>query len=353
MSIVKWWLRICLVLSMVVLLFGTGGAETRQILDMAGRELEIPVVPQRIYSTNPIGTTLMYTLAPDQLLGWNYPLDAKEKYFIPEPYRSLPVIGGWFSTRKGNLEEILSLKPDLFLCMSSLDESTLSFVEKLQGQTGIPVVVASYELAHLDETYRFLGDLLGEKDRARELGNYCAETVRQVCEGVAKIPEKNRLRVYYAEGPNGQRTDPEGSRHTQVLSMAGGINVAQVPPIAGAGMSAVSMEQIFLWDPDMILAWKEGRGGYCERISGDSNWQKLRAVRSGQVYGVPDNPFCWFDRPPSVNRILGLRWVSNLFYPEVFPRDMVKEAQEFYRLFWHYDLSEEEARQILEGSLKK
>jgi iron complex transport system substrate-binding protein len=349
----KWCLKICLALGMAALLVGSGSAETRRIVDMSGRELEIPAVPQRIYSTNPIGTTLIYTLAPDQLLGWNYPLSDREKHFIPEPYRSLPVVGGWYSTREGNLEKILTFKPDLFVCMSSLDESTLSFVEKLQNQTGIPVVVASYELAHLDETYRFLGDLLGEKERARALANYCAETVRQVREGVETIPEKSRLRVYYAEGPDGQRTDPEGSRHTQVLSMAGGINVAQVPRGSGAGMAAVSLEQIFLWDPDVIFAWKKGRGGFFEEISGNSDWQKLRAVRSGEVYGVPDNPFCWFDRPPSVNRVLGLRWTSHLLYPEVFPRNMIEEAQEFYGLFWHYRLSEDEARQILEGSLRR
>ena len=346
-------LKICLALGMVVFLLGVGSAESRRMVDMAGRELEIPMVPQRIYSTNPIGTTLIYTLAPNQLLGWNYPLNDREKHFIPEPYRSLPVIGGWYSTREGNLEEILALKPDLFLCMSSLDESTLSFVEKLQNQTGIPVVVASYELAHLDETYRFLGELLGEEERARELGSYCAETVHQVRQGVEKIPEDARVRVYYAEGPDGQRTDPEGSRHTQVLSMVGGVNVAQVARAPGVGMVAVSLEQIFLWDPDLVLAWKAGRGGFFEEISENPHWQKLRAVRSGEVYGVPDNPFCWFDRPPSVNRVLGLRWASHLLYPEVFPRNMVEEAQEFYSLFWHYHLSEDEARQILEGSLRR
>jgi len=114
-----------------------------------------------------------------------------------------------------------------------------------------------------------------------------------------------------------------------------------------------SEEPIFLWDPDVIFAWKKGRGGFFEEISGNSDWQKLRAVRSGEVYGVPDNPFCWFDRPPSVNRVLGLRWASHLLYPEVFPRNMIEEAQKFYDLFWHYRLSEDEARQILEGSLRR
>lgn len=326
--------------------------ETRELVDMAGRHLVVPVKPQRVYSTNPIGTTLIYTIAPDQLMGWNYPLKEKEKHFLPEKYRNLPVIGGWYSTRKGNLEEIMTLAPDLFICMSNIDDTTVSFADKLQNQTGIPVVIASYELDELDKTYRFLGELLGEEKKAETLARYCHDTVAAVVAGAMRIPEDERVRVYYAEGPDGQRTDPAGSRHTQVLSMVGGINVAQVPSGAKAGMSGISMEQIHLWNPDLIISWGRVRGGYADGILEDSNWKELRAVRSGQVYVVPDTPFCWFDRPPSVNRVIGLKWLGNLLYPEVFDFDMVAEAREFYRLFWHYDLSEEEARDILSRSLR-
>ena len=41
--------------------------------------------------------------------------------------------------------------------------------------------------------------------------------------------------------------------------------------------------------------------------------------------------------PPSVNRVLGIWWLGNLLYPELYDYDMVQVAQEYYRLFWHYD----------------
>ncbi len=329
------------------------GGEIREMVDMAGRRLVVPAHPQRVYSTNPIGTTLIYTLAPDQLMGWNYPLKEEEKHFLLPRYRDLPVVGGWYSTRKGNLEEIMALEPDMFVCMSNIDATTISFADKLQHQTGIPVVIASYELDELDRTYRFLGKLLDEREKAETLARYCHVTVDSIVTGAATIPQNRRVRVYYAEGPDGQRTDPAGSRHTQVLQLAGGRNVAQVPPGAKAGMAAVSMEQILLWNPELIIAWRPSRGGYADRIMEDSNWKSLPAVRNGQVYAVPDNPFCWFDRPPSVNRIIGLKWLANLLYPETFDMDMVAEAREFYELFWHYDLSREEAEDILTGSLRR
>jgi iron complex transport system substrate-binding protein len=48
-------------------------------------------------------------------------------------------------------------------------------------------------------------------------------------------------------------------------------------------------------------------------------------------------------------RILGAKWVAATLYPARFPVDMVKGTEEFYRLFLHLDLSDAEARDILQG----
>ena len=54
--------------------------------------------------------------------------------------------------------------------------------------------------------------------------------------------------------------------------------------------------------------------------------------------------------PPSVNRVLGIWWLGNLLYPQLYDYDMTAVAQEYYRLFWHYDLSAEEAAGMLSRS---
>ena len=45
-----------------------------------------------------------------------------------------------------------------------------------------------------------------------------------------------------------------------------------------------------------------------------------------------------------------MKWMGNLLYPEVFDYDMVAEAQEFYKLFYRYDLSEDEAKELMARS---
>ena len=342
-----------LALGAVVLWVAAAQAGGRNVTDMAGRTVALPAKVSRVFCVNPIAATILYTLAPDRLLGWNFPLRPEEKRFLPRAYAELPVLGGWFSTQKGNVEEILKHRPDLFLHMGPLDASTRSLADRLQEQAGIPVVVLDYELTRLDRTYAFLGKLLGETKRAEALGAYCRETLRDVADKARGIPREKRVRVYYAEGPKGLQTEPSGSRQRQILDLVGATNVAEVPQGGLNGMSAASLEQIHLWDPDLILAWGTSRGGAYDGILSDPNWKTLRAVANRRVYAVPDNPFCWFDRPPGVNRLLGVRWAAALIYPEVFRYDLVKEAQRFYRLFWRYDLTAEEARDILRHSVRK
>lgn len=48
--------------------------------------------------------------------------------------------------------------------------------------------------------------------------------------------------------------------------------------------------------------------------------------------------------------MLAIKWLGNLLYPDVFDYDMTAETREFYSLFFHYELTEAEARALLENS---
>ena len=57
--------------------------------------------------------------------------------------------------------------------------------------------------------------------------------------------------------------------------------------------------------------------------------------------------------PPSVNRIIGLKWLGNLIYPDIFKYDMVKETKEFYSKFYHVNLSTDQVNELLKNSTNK
>jgi len=327
---------------------------TREITDDAGRKLVIPQEISKVYGTSPVATILVYTLAPEKLAGWNYELRKEDlKYLLPETH-SLPNLGGWQSKNTGNIEEILKAKPDVIISMGQITDTDISLADKIQGQVGIPVIMVNLSLTEMDKAYDFMGDLLGKQERAKELGDYCKATIQDIKAKAAMIPDDRKVKVYYAEGPEGLQTEPEGSSHIETLEIVGGLNVAADVPAAGkSGMTQVSLEQVLAWKPDVILSWNENQGGAYKLIISDERWSKLEAVKENRVYEIPNSPYNWFDRPPSVNRIIGFKWLGNLLYPDVYNYDIVEEAKEFYRLFYHYPLSDQEAKELLANSTFK
>jgi iron complex transport system substrate-binding protein len=345
-------LILLLVLTMSVLPNCWGQTGMRTIVDMAGRKVTVPEKITKVYSTSQIGIIAIYTLNPDQLAGWNFALTSGEKKFIAKKYYDLPVLGSWSGKNTtANLEEIIRIHPDCLISMGTIDQSYIDSADRIQQQLKIPVLLIDGSLTKLDAAYQFLGELLGDQARARDLGSYCRRTVTEVTKAVAKVPSQKRVRVYYAEGLKGLETDPKGSFHTEVLDLAGGVNVADVPLLKGYGRSQVSLEQLLVWNPEVIIAGLDkeaNNGGMFGKILTDSGWLNLQAVQAKRVYEIPTYPFDWFDRPPGVNRIIGLRWLAHLLYPEYVKLDLEAAVKEFYSKFYRRRLTGTEVAELLE-----
>lgn len=104
-----------------------------------------------------------------------------------------------------------------------------------------------------------------------------------------------------------------------------------------------------MWDPDLVILAPDS----CyEDIFDDEAWAEITAVKTGNVYESPLGPYSWIDRPPSVQRILGIQWAGNLIYPEVFSYDIKERAKEFYELFFHYEISDAELDELMKNSVR-
>lgn len=323
---------------------------TRTIVDMAGRKVTIPKTVKKVYSVNPVGTIMVYTLCPSKIAGWNYELTDNEKKYILKEYQNLPNLGSIIGNgNSGNPEEIIKANPDVIICMGDINDTTVSNVEKVQKQLNIPVVIVDGNINKLDKAYEFVGDVIGEKSTAKKLADYCNKTITETKAMVEKIPEEKRVKVYYAEGLDGLQTDPKGSSHTEVLDLVKGINAADIGVKKGNASPTVSIEQVVSWNPDLILVGFQAghEGGTYNTIIKDEKWENIKAVKDKKVYEIPQYPFNWFDRPPSVNRIIGIRWLANLIYPDYVKIDIKAEVKEFYSEFYHYNLTDDEVNNII------
>jgi iron complex transport system substrate-binding protein len=330
----------------------TPQATTRTITDMYGRTLTVPATINRILTSGPIEMELVYLLAPDKLAGLSFSFNGNPP-LVPEKYKNLAVIGGWFGTQTGNYETFIAAKPDIIL------EGTEANLKERQEKFGdIPVVglyagdkqtnYADDSLTAYENEIRFLGELLGVQSQADKLISYYKSAMDYVNKIVATIPDKDKIKVYYAEGKEGFSTDPVGSMHTRLLEFCGGINVAQVTLKPGYGMADASLEQILLWDPDMIIIGRGSQATLYKTILTDTRWSQLRAVKNKKAAIRPDNPFSWFDGPPGPSQIVGMYWMINKLYPDkTTDLNLKAKVKEFYSQFYRYELTDIELNKLL------
>lgn len=345
-----------IILTMImIMLSGCGQSQTsdnimREIVDMAGRTIEIPTEINKVYSTGPIGTVFLYTLSPEKIAGWNHDLREVERTYINEDYHDLPALGTWRGLKySGNIEELLKVKPDLIINMGDVDEKYIADTDAIQKQLGIPVLMVDGGINSSSDSYKFLGEILGVEDRSELLAQYCEDTIIEVVKKLSLIPENKKKRLYYAEGIKGLETQAKGSMNSEILDLAGVINVAEPGIDGNVNRIEISLEQLLNWDPEVIILSTDGDldGELYKTITEDAIWSELNAVKNQEVYEIPSAPYDWINRPPSVNRIIGIKWLSNLLYPEVYKLDIKDEISEFFSLFYQHNLSPEDLDKIL------
>lgn len=327
--------------------------ETREITDMAGRKVTVPAAEdiESVFSTGPVAAIFMYMVAPDKLLGWNYELNDVEKSIILEKYHDLPNFGMGDAI---NYEAVIAANPTIALNCGKINDAMVSDCDALSKSLGIPVIAVDNELNNAAEAFRFMGELLGVEDHAEELAEYSEKIFTDIA-SLADIPEDEKVSVYFGNGEDSLETAPRGSQHAQILDAVNVTNVADLELGDGSRVQ-ISAEQLLAWNPDVIVvngepkADKSGNSA-AEDILSNPDYASLKAVQDNKVYGTPNAPFSWVDRPAGPNRLIGMRWLSAVVYPEYIKCDVNEEIREFFNLFYHVDLSDEQLENVLKGTL--
>lgn len=325
-----------------------GNVETWMFTDSCGREVELPVEIDTIVPSGSLAQIVLYTLCPDKLKSLSTALTRVQKQYIDEKYCDLPVTGQFYGGGTTvNYEEIIASAPDIIIDIGEAKESIAGDMDELQAKTGVPVIFVQASLETMAAAYETLGKITGETEQAEACTAYIRETLSAAAAFSAQIPESERKSVLYAQGEYGTEVLCVGSVHSEVMEYVAADNVAVLSSVASEGGNEVSMEQILIWNPDVVILSPDAN---YDEIFDDPAWSGVKAVRDGAVYEAPDAPYHWMDHPPSVQRVLAIKWLGNLLYPDVFDYDMISETQEFYSLFYHYELSEAEARELMANS---
>lgn len=317
--------------------------------DDAGREVEVSGEITRIVPSAPLAQIILLALAPDMFVGLSSKFYDTARGIIPDEMFELPYFGSLYAGAELNVEELAMTAPQIIIDIGEPKDSTREDLDALQEQTQIPSVYISATLETMPETYRKLGKLLGREERGEELAQFCEKVYSRTLSVMEKVGD-NKVNCLYVLGEEGLNVIAATSYHAELLDLlTNNLAVVDNPLSKGTG-NEVTMEQIALWNPDFIIF---GPGSIYSTVKEMNTWDQITAIANDDYVEVPDTPHNWMSMPPSVQRFLGLIWLTAELYPKYCDYDVRTEIMEYYQLFYGCTLTEEQYSAITANAFRK
>lgn len=317
--------------------------ETLVFTDSLGRLVTLPKEIERIAPSGNVAQLALYAIAPEKLVGWASRIsdDAMETFL--EEVASLPVFGAFYGSKANlNKEALIVANPDVVIDIGEIKgdkENMVKELDRLSKEINIPVVFIEGYLENTPEMFKTLGKLLGKEEQGETLAKFSKNALEKGKNNRDKINKS----IYYSSSSDGLNAIQSGSFHEEVIRYIGAKNVVDQSYSGSNG--SISLEQIYLWDPDVIILSNEEA---YKNAKTDKSWNELRAVKNNEIYLIPSFPYSFIDSPPATNRLIGIYWLGSVLAPDIYD-DIDEKTKEYYSLFYHDDLTEDEIEDILDN----
>lgn len=322
--------------------------ETVSYTDDIGRTVEIPTNIERVASSGAISDVFLYTICPDKMVGFATKFPAMADGFIPQQYLDLPVYGQYYGKNANmNVEALVAADPQIIIDMGEAKDDIAESLDSLQEQSGIPVVFVETSIDSFDTAYEKLGNILNMEDVTAPMAEYCRNTIDMANNNRNKIGDSQQINLYDCD------TDiltavPKDSINGAVIKEVGANNVADFGESNNKkNFNQTSKEQLIQWNPDIILVNSED--AYND-VKSDISLATIDAVQNNKVYMIPQAPYSFLGGPAAVNQIMGIQWLGNLLYPDLYNYDIGQRIKDFYNLFYHCQPTDEQINAMLSSA---
>jgi len=316
-------------------------ADETSFRDHAGRDHLVTLPVKSVAAAGGPAEILLYSLAPELMVGWNRNPSPAARRFIPESLQPRVQIPSLPDASNAHLDaEFAALQPQLILDYGSMHQDYIDRADVVQERLGIPFMSYDGSLERIPEVYRELGGLLGVQERAEtlaQLAEYILARYQSVLAGKAEAQN-----VYITTSDDGLLAAFTEDTENDIFAWLGVNNAAG--SIEGVSQLPINFQQIAEWNPETIFALNPALLG---AIENSIQWQALPAVQKGRVYTAPRLPFDWIARPPSVNRLLGLIWVTMVLSPEQTEIDFESDLRRVFSGFFHHELTDSELEALI------
>lgn len=253
-----------------------------------------PSSPIRIVSLGLYSTEILCDLGMGDKIVAIGNLRADYPYY--QILKDKPIVGS--DINSVNVEKVLGFKPDLVFCWK--------FQAGILRERGLNVYVSDfYDVEGIMKFVLDAGKLVRKEKEAEKIVSKMKERIKRVKEKVSKIESKP---LVYFEALSLGKTRSSGSLTNDLITRAGGINIAEDEPVP---FPILSQEFIIKKNPDVIIIKKYGASP--EDIKKRDGWQSLKAVKSNRIFVSPS-----YFTGYTLRCLDGLEQYAKWFYPEAF-----------------------------------
>lgn len=296
-------------------------------------ELSLPLTKVAPYSAD--ASAILFSLIPDKMAGWwERPIGANE--FLAGEYANLPE----FKDGEGmlDIEAVKSSNAELIIAMgAAADKDELDGITQ---RTGIPVIYIASSYDSLADAYMALGGLFAIEDSTEDYVDYIALGLEELTSFGAT--NKAQKKIYIGGGENGLTPMDSG-----ILALIGAKNAVS----EGKFGKAITVDEIKKINDIARILFNE-QSAY-DGAAKSEEWSSMEIVMMNMYDCAPEALFNWLSPASTPESILGAKWLANLLYPDVFDYDMTEETKLYYDMFFHVQLTNEQAEAMLKHSTSK
>lgn len=322
---------------------------TKVITDSMGNEVEVPTEIKSMAILPMPWISVVYALngSGDIITGMQQV--AKNSYETSMLKKLAPELEEtnttFFADGEFNYEELAKISPDVVM----LFESQSKHIDKLK-EVGIPAFTIKYADSYdtLWNDFSIIGNVLSKEERAQEFVDYQKADVQYFEDRAADLENLDDVKVMHITMDELSVSMDSGVNNA-AIAYCGGVNVGESN--IDASSDTVNMEQIYSWNPEVILLSNFDdvvpEDLYNNTIDGQ-DWSQVEAVKNHRVYKIPQGIYRWDADCPCTETTLCMKWMAKVINPEEFKDiDIRQDTKDFYKKFFNYDLTDEELDTIL------
>lgn len=238
-----------------------------------------------------------------------------------------------------NVESLLEIQPDVVWQWGHMGQELLDPLEA----AGLKVVALRYGTEEQTQKWiELFAQSIGQPERASLINSWRNGIHAKIQAQTSKIPSAQRQKVMYlSRYKTGMAVAGQSGNFHSDIAIAGGSNVNT----SKASAPTVNIEQILLWNPDVIVLSNFEHDLAPQTLYSDPMLSHVDAVRNKRIYKAPSGGYYW--DAPSQDTPLYWLWLAKLMYPQQVDLDLRSEIRSAYQTLYGFAITEQQIDQVL------